>query len=554
MITALITAFLSIISIINADGQLTNTTAHVFTEQGTILKTKGLITFASEDLISVFRKIKLPQMDPITNCNQQWINEFNQKIEETTQEHIQLFSHIAHTNRKKRSLALLSLGLGAVDLLLSGFGYGKLSNQLHEISTKFETFTKYQHEFNSKQVEFDRKLVALVQQHEDDISKTFKQVQCQFLDTTGHLLAYQYLDKWERQLNLLFKPIREGSLKVPLTPDILSPEDLQKILNEQEMLQKLYFRKNIYSFYETAEMSVVQASFNLPSRTLTVHQILHFPSLIEEQIFPLFEVVQVGMKKKDVCMILDLPKYVYKRESKYFPIDELNCKIKNTPISACYTAILPNANHNLCLNAGNLSSCEVKRAPFCQTRYVYDNSGILIGSSQEKVQIFSSDRHSKMAVLKPSEVGTIYVPWNAVAYVQIGDNLLIQKPEFVSSYLETQIDTSTWIQTVNKSVEMLSRQSKLNTSELLNLVEDLPRFKEDHKSYRLIIFSLISATLGLILAVIIVIACRRFECFENLLFSYKQTNTDDPETEGNQEMHNVHDQVNSSPPEIMVVN
>jgi hypothetical protein len=552
MITVFIITLLSSIGTINANEQLTNTTAHVFTEQGTILKAKGLITFASEDLISVFRKVKLPQMDPITNCNQRWIDDFNQKIEETTLEYIQLFSHIAYTNRKKRSLALLSLGLGAVDLLLSGFGFGKLSNQLHEISTKFETFTKYQHEFNNKQIEFDRKLVAVVQQHEDDVSETFKQVQCQFLDTSGHLLAHQYHDKWEKQLNSLFKPLREGSLKVPLTPDILSPEDLRKILNEHEMLQRLYFRKNIYSFYETAEMSVVQASFNLPTRTLTVHQIIHFPSLIEEQIFPLFKVVQVGMKKDDVCMMLDLPKYVYKREYKYFPIDELNCKIKDTPISACYTAILPNAHHNLCLNAKNLSSCEVRAAQPCQTRYVYDNSGILIGSSQEKVQIFSSDRHSKMAVLKPSELGTIYVPWNSVAYVQIGDNLLIQKPEFVSSYLEAQIDTSTWIQTVNESVKMLNRRSKLNSSELLNLIEDLPKFKEDHKSYKLLIFSLISVILGLILAVIIVIVCRRVECFKNLPFNYKHTNTDDPETEAAQKMH--HDQVDSAPPEVMIVN
>ena len=123
-------------------------------------------------------------------------------------------------------------------------------------------------------------------------------------------------------------------------------------------------------------------NFNRLTRTLTVHQVIHFPSLIEDQIFPLFEVVQVGMKKANLCMILDLPKFVYKNNAQYFPIDQLNCKIKDSVISSCFTALLPSEHDSLCLNY-NLSNCKAK-ATDCSTRYVYDNSGILIGSSHNQ--------------------------------------------------------------------------------------------------------------------------------------------------------------------------
>jgi hypothetical protein len=144
------------------DTEILNTTAHVFIEQGIMLKSSGLISFTSNDLISVFRKVKLPLLKPVINCNQRWIDDFNRKIERTTQEHIDLFTHISQPSRQKRSLALLSLGVCAIDLLLAGIGYGKLSHQLKELSSRFQTFAEQQHDFNKNQVEFDKKLVALV--------------------------------------------------------------------------------------------------------------------------------------------------------------------------------------------------------------------------------------------------------------------------------------------------------------------------------------------------------------------------------------------------------
>ena len=151
------------------------------------------------------------------------------------------------------------------------------------------------------------------------------------------------------------------------------------------MLKNTYFSKNVYNFYKVAKISVVQVQFDIQTRTLIVLQILHYPSLHSKQVFPLFELHQVGLSSNDICLMLDIPKYLYLKEQKYFPVDQNNCQISQGPISTCFSDILNNDFQDSCLK--NFTSCPTRKVS-CFTRYVYDTSGILIGSTKAKIQVF----------------------------------------------------------------------------------------------------------------------------------------------------------------------
>ena len=226
---------------------------YIFEAHGIMLKQKGVVTFASDNMISIFRKAKLLQIGDITNCNKDWINSFNTQIIVTTNEHINLFNKISRpVNQNKRSLAILGIGLGALDLLLSGISYGKLSSHINQLEGKFNDFVDFQHNFDQNSIEFDKKIVSIIQASNNKITTKFQDIQCQIIDTTGELLAYQFHEQWRKTLDSFFKPVNEGGIKTPLTPKILTPTDL---LYNLIITLQLLFSSSFQTYFSNSNIS-----------------------------------------------------------------------------------------------------------------------------------------------------------------------------------------------------------------------------------------------------------------------------------------------------------
>ena len=194
---------------------------------GIMLKPQGYITFSTNNMLSLFRKVKLPNMSQLLNCKNDVPQKFNNEIRKTTLEYVKLFDNIARpmpksnetrSNRNKRGILAFGIGLGIVDLVLGGISYGTLKHHIDKLDSKFSDFITKQHQFDENVIEWDDQLISMIGKSQEDIDAKFQMVQCQILETTGDLLAMQYVDRWVNTLDNLFKPLTEGRLRSQLTP------------------------------------------------------------------------------------------------------------------------------------------------------------------------------------------------------------------------------------------------------------------------------------------------------------------------------------------------
>lgn len=434
--------------------QLCNTTRNLtidtnlilFENHGIILKNKGVVTFANDNMISIFRKVKFPMIQGPVNCNNDWVTRYNTEIYNTVDKHVKLFQDITSPNtRKKRSLLAFGIGLGVVDLLLGGIGYGSLKQHISTVEKHFNNFVTEQHQFNEKIVAFDDKVVKIISDINTELNDKLHAIQCQILDTTGELLARQFIHEWDNKIkHSLFTPLLYGAIKTPLTPEILSPNELNDILANHSSLHDTYYAKNVYNFYNVGQISLVQAHLDAITKTLTVHQVLHYPHARIGNIFPLYKTHQVGITdSKGLCVMLKIPHHMYQKNGKLYAIDDNNCKVSDGPITACFAEILSSDEPNNCLT--NFNNCSINQTP-CNIRYVYDTSGVLIGTGNNKINIQVFDNapgytKKSLKVVKPSSFSTKFISWQNASYIQV-DKILVEKPSFVTQFFKYKANFS----------------------------------------------------------------------------------------------------------------
>lgn len=520
-------------------------TTFVYESHGIMLKPRGLVSFASEEMISIFRKVKLPHLGNVQYCNQEWTKDFNAQITNSAYQSVDLFNKMVNPdhipNRNKRSAALLAglgLGLGAVDLIFGGISYGKLNNHINKLENDFNAFVSFQHGFDKKTVQFEETFVNLITKLDDEATKRFNELNCQIVASSGRLLAHQYLVDWENTLDALFKPIVEGNLKTSLTPEILDPSDLQQILQNHKMLSKTYFAKNLYSFYKVAEISVVQA--HLKDKTLIVHQILHFPALTQQNLFPLMELHQVGLMRNGSCFFLDVPDYIYIKNDDFFSVDkDYNCKISNKPITSCYAAVLPNIQNNRCIN--DFSECRLSPVQ-CEINYIYDESGILVGSTNSEIQVFlKQNKHTdhSLTLLQPSKVGTIFINWTYASHIQMND-MLVEEPNFISDFIISNFSTEKVQSLIDSTLNLQFRKS-FNASKLQTILNDqntaLNKVKSGHSTLLTICITVLVLAFLMLSICTITVFTKRIQMLPNCYSSissktdHSQLELDQPESE-----------------------
>ena len=170
----------------------------------------------------------------------------------------------------------------------------------------------------------------------------------------------------------------------------------------------------------------------------------------------MLNVNQAGVTFKNACFTLDMPTYLYKKNDKFFPVDTGNCQISD--ISTCHSIALRNEMQYTCLY--NFTNCCTKPVT-CKTRYIYDTSAILIGSSLADIQVFAKEEmsHDKsISIIKPSKLGTKYIDWRDVSYVQIDHGILIEQPDYITNKIvsnSTNISLSFWFNFLHKAVNRL---------------------------------------------------------------------------------------------------
>ena len=530
-----------------------STPSHVFENHGTLLKPNGFVSFSSNKMISLFRKVPLPFMKPFVNCNNAVQTHFTEDIHKITNNYITLFNAIAKPDnttvnhrRQKRNILAFGIGLGIVDLVLGGISYGSLNHHINAVESKFNDFVSSQHKFDEAFIEFDEKLVKLIEATNLKISEKFGQLQCQILETSGELLSMNFINKWNKVLHDLFKPVTEGKLKIPLTPSMLPPENLQQILSEHPMLKGTYFAKNVYTFYKVTDLAIVQAHYDSVKGFIVIHQVLEFPSLKSENMFPMFRTHQVGIIDHNICLIFQMSKFLYVKDNKYHPIDEANCRLGGQ-ITHCFAETFHNDTSNSCLR--NFAKCKIIETT-CAPRYIYDTSGILVGTGAQNtdIKIF----RKSIEVLRPTNFGTKFISWETVSYIQMG-SILVEQPDFVSTnikYNYSSVSLESWTNKLgNISFNITSLKQSLQH---IRALTDKPTTHFSTKTMILIV-CIITFVIILLIATIFCIAYKQhirqlFARFQNNSYQHPATNIETEETPNVvDEPENVHNSTAYAP-------
>ena len=441
---------------------LTHDESIVFEKYGVIFKPYGYVTLdTSNNMVSVFRKAKIPQITSPSNCNNKWALDVNVQLLKYTAETVNTFSKVytplqkVSENKHKRQAALvLGLGLGAVDLLLGGIGYGSLKSHLNNVQNELNNFIEQEHEFNEDLIRFQGDIVHVIQKLTSDINSQFAKMSCQIVENTGPILAQLTMLEWKNIMEKkFFKTLFEGKIKINLTPETISPKDLQEIVDNHPMIAKSFYSQNIFMFYQTASITTAQAFLNIDG-TITVHQIIHFPMVSRENFLPLFKTKQTGFFANNNFYQLKLPKFVYSKQNVLLPIDDQNCDIRpQKQISTCTLPLTKEQSIKDCVQ--NFTLCTIEEVNN-DTRYVYDRSGLLV-TTQKTIQTFMKQSASRNSIniITTTKSKTKFLSWSNISFIQI-ENILVEKPNFITTNLSvsTQFANETALKISTKNLEI----------------------------------------------------------------------------------------------------
>jgi hypothetical protein len=434
----------------------------VLKEHGMLLQPKGLVALdANEQLISIFKKFKIPKLEKPVNCECTWLSKFNTEFIESTTYYTQLFQKIGNpAGRQKRFLGAIGIGLGFVDLLLTGISYGSLKHHINKVDTKLNNFIETQHSFDVKIIKVDEDIVHSISQLQNDVNASLKGIQTQIVESSGALMAAELKLRWETKLKEIFRAVLAGTITTSLSPLDLTPGELTTIIRDHAFLKNTYFAKNVFSLYKTATVTMTHAYLNILEGSIVVHIVMSFP-MVTKPLAPYFEVSQTGIIKNNTCFLLETPQYVYKIGSTFYPLDRHYCKLFEG-VATCYAPMLKNDS---CLN--NLPQCKFIRKT-CSTAILFDDAGVLVSANKsEPITVSTEDGINRE---KTGTWGTLFIPWKNTMSVQIGQ-FYVEKPTLHASHLEANLsndELESWQVAVSREVVI---QTHLDG--IMNKLQDL---------------------------------------------------------------------------------
>ena len=387
-----------------------------YEEIGVILQEEGVTAIdTTHSVISTFVKMELPP-----TC--EGSDESNVDIEGVISKQITMFQSLTNLEASPRQKRQLFAILGT-SLLTAAFGtIGSLliHHKANDNKDQFVKFARDQDSFNVKVVQFEREVVKVLKQTEEQYSA----IKC---EGRRAITTLQYVLK----IQSMFSMLKNGVLCSKLTTDILDMEDIELILQQHpELNSTLYTTDSVAYFYRVAEICIADVSHQ-QGNSLAIHYLITIPFLTHLNTFPSYKVAQTGFTKMNLCYKAVIPRKVIKVGKHFKSIDNLNCKGDLLPICAAEPAI--HMTSISCLE--NVTECSFTRVA-CKDDFVYDKAGLLIRHS---TAIHFLDNTKTIKVVTQPANGVTFIPWADASLVQIG-NRSVYSPTFTSSYIKYQID------------------------------------------------------------------------------------------------------------------
>ena len=174
----------------------------------------------------------------------------------------------------------------------------------------------------NENVLFEKHTVALVKQFNYLLQReiTFENCLSEMSDyisnTKVNVLAYR------TTIDNLLSPAISGARSVPLSPSILDPEILTKIVRTHDTFNDLIFSVNPVYLYSISRITIVE----IDELLTTANYILTFPRIRSDSIFPLNKVSQLGLFVTDnLCRYFSIPANTFEEDNLMKSIDLQGC-------------------------------------------------------------------------------------------------------------------------------------------------------------------------------------------------------------------------------------
>ena len=312
----------------------------------------------------------------------------------------------------------------------------QLKSHLRTTKEEVELLARTVQDLKKGQVLFEQHTVALVKRFNYLLQREINSYNC-----ISEMMVYILNAKintitYKKSLDNMIWPAVSGANTVVLTPSILDPEILTKVVNTHETFETLIFRENPVYLYSISRITLVEIDENLS----VARFVLTFPRIKAEGIVPLAKVSQLGLHLGgNTCKYFALPPNMFSVEGRHKNIDLRDC-----------------------VNHGSLYVCKRTRFPFpdsCLQPFSFTCNYTVIECSEpfDLVQLrygvlfrdnlnkhFIRDMDGKILEPSVSRAGIGLVTWNSSLEFQLHDIFLespnIQMEPFSLNNFSTTID------------------------------------------------------------------------------------------------------------------
>ena len=210
----------------------------------------------------------------------------------------------------------------------------------------------------------------------------------------------------------------EGKNKLALTPKIIGPELLRKVVNQHPQLNSTIFKDNPHLLYSTSTISLLSIDSNLTQ----AHFVMFIPLVnVKDSLHNLYHTVQVGIHVKDnTCGYFDLPKHLFVKDEKFYNVKLSDCQ-QNNALYICSIGSIQNVSS--CIQKDEIT-CPLRHTTcISQCHFEVCKQGILFRENSGKYA-YTFDKKGYTSEINLKRSHSHFIPWREFSAIQVCNNKL----------------------------------------------------------------------------------------------------------------------------------
>ena len=502
------------------------------------------------DIACLERNISRAQLCGQTKANLYTLlkNARAKAIEEVWSENIRRFEDLksayeiqienSNTTRKKRNPMVIALaGVGVVGMLssfasnfLNRHEIKRLQTHVNSLDQRFSEFTQEVHGEFTRQREFNKDVLYLLKDYQQDTDSKLKSISCDISTLSTYAIQQHLFNEYREKVSQLFRGVNTGTLNMPISPAILSAEDLRFFTQSNHIFNNSIYTTNSQLLLRTGDITLVR--IQRIKDAYVAHFVLSTMFVEQNAVFRLFEPAIVPVKTNDICLKINLPKRIYLKENLFHTAENSDCTNRPSGLLICLDDFKKDTKPPLvdCLNNG--TGCTTQEVD-CQPEVTQVSAGALVFRNSHPVYGIDKRQAGHLIRLDQPEVQTELYSWRKYSQIQVAHRVIYGiQTESTNNLISwnAQFDTTKWVKQLREKA-LLHEKSNLTRidqlikqqDEKLNItISKAEKFEGNGALFQLVQISAFGSVI-LWLITIIYLFCRRNNKYRQTIREMRET-------------------------------